>query len=600
MDNTPNLDLPFIMPAQAQKHVTHNEALLKLDAIVQLSVKDRDLDNPPATPANGERYVVGANALSDWAGQDGAIAAYQDGAWSFYTPSNGWLAWVEDEGVLIAWNGSSWVVTSSGSGGGNGENSFTSTTMLGINAAADDTNRLSLRAPATLLNHEGSGHQLKINKASEDDTGSLLYQTNFSGRAEMGLAGNDDFSIKVSGDGDNWQESLTIDNASAAVSFPKGLTSPEPIQMPKSIGALWERGADSSLNGVNWRHIVNQNPFGDGSGVEGENYANEVTAVGWNLSDVVGVPSITGRAALFDTFEYKYNLGGKYVVERHMEMIDETSERHRILSWAAPHDGTTGSALSFAIDDIVWGNFQNHTKIQWQLNQNRAYLGSTTQSFTLNFNHLGSPWGYQYSEDEARFLQLPYFDNANRLVLTGRQQANPGSVPEGENGISYNWNAGELNNGCTLFAVEAATQTDKTVYGLKFDINANWTFHSLIRNNHDSGSTELRIEGGGDAYTLYADASNTWLIGRRANGDFAIGIDPYDSDSDVLTIDVERGALEPKNPIKLPNYAVADLPNATTYGAGSMIFVTDDASGAVTAFSDGSDWRRTTDRQIVS
>ena len=45
--------------------------------------------------------------------------------------------------------------------------------------------------------------------------------------------------------------------------------------------------------------------------------------------------------------------GGKYVVERHMEMIDESSERHRILSWAAPHDGTTGSALSFAIDDIV-------------------------------------------------------------------------------------------------------------------------------------------------------------------------------------------------------------------------------------------------------
>lgn len=50
------------MAAQAQNHVTYNEALRILDGIVQLSVKDRDLTVPPASPADGDRYIVGSGA----------------------------------------------------------------------------------------------------------------------------------------------------------------------------------------------------------------------------------------------------------------------------------------------------------------------------------------------------------------------------------------------------------------------------------------------------------------------------------------------------------------------------------------------------------
>jgi hypothetical protein len=70
-----------------------------------------------------------------------------------------------------------------------------------LNATADLQNRLAISSPASLFNHEGHGHQVKVNKASTGDTASLLFQSNWSGRAEMGLAGNDEFSIKVSGDG---------------------------------------------------------------------------------------------------------------------------------------------------------------------------------------------------------------------------------------------------------------------------------------------------------------------------------------------------------------------------------------------------------------
>jgi len=63
MSESPNLNLPYLLAAQAQKHVTHNEALDRLDAIVQLSVLQSDLSTPPALPEVGERYIVAAGAV---------------------------------------------------------------------------------------------------------------------------------------------------------------------------------------------------------------------------------------------------------------------------------------------------------------------------------------------------------------------------------------------------------------------------------------------------------------------------------------------------------------------------------------------------------
>ncbi len=200
-DITPNLALPYIMPAQAQKHVTHNEAIRFLDALVQLSVLAMDLASPPETPADGVRYIVGTDAYGDWEGHDAEVAAFQDGAWAFYAPRVGWMAWVAEDAMLMAWDGSAWV----GAGGGTNPVEF-----VGINATADEANRLSLSSAASLFNHAGAGHQLKLNKAEATDTASLLFQTGYSGRAEMGTAGDDDFHIKVSEDGSAWRESMTI------------------------------------------------------------------------------------------------------------------------------------------------------------------------------------------------------------------------------------------------------------------------------------------------------------------------------------------------------------------------------------------------------
>jgi hypothetical protein len=214
MDDTANLKLPYIVAAQAQKHVTHNEALRALDAIVQLMVLDKDLAAPPGSPAEGDRYIVAASPTGAWAGQAGKLAAFQDDAWAFYAPHEGWIAWIGDEAAPRAFDGSAWVAITG-----------TTTTvnpvaMVGVNATADATNRLSVSSPASLFNHEGAGHQVKINKAAPADTASLLFQTGFSGRAEYGLAGDDDFHVKVSPDGSTWHEAIVVDKDTGEVSFP--------------------------------------------------------------------------------------------------------------------------------------------------------------------------------------------------------------------------------------------------------------------------------------------------------------------------------------------------------------------------------------------
>lgn len=201
-DTTPNLTLPYILPSQAQKHVTHNEALLRLDQLVHLTI-EMEAASPPATPADAGRYAVADGATGAWAGRAGTIALWQDGGWSFLVPRPGFLAWFRSTGKIMAYGDSGWVEP--------GLPDLLTPALLGIGATPDSSNRLAVSSPATLLNHAGAGHQLKINKASAAETASLLFQSNWSGRAEMGLAGNDAFAVKVSADGASWRTGLSID-----------------------------------------------------------------------------------------------------------------------------------------------------------------------------------------------------------------------------------------------------------------------------------------------------------------------------------------------------------------------------------------------------
>ncbi len=224
MDDTPKLKLPYIMAAQAQKHITHNEAIRALDVIVQLGVIDRDLSTAPDSPLDGDSYIIAGVASGDWGGHEGEIAAFKDNGWAFHVPGEGWLAWVADEDLLLVFDGTQWNELS-GSGGG----SVNPATLVGVNTTASNPDKLSVKSDAILFSHDdvtpGSGDiQTKLNKASSGNTASFLFQTDWSGRAEIGLAGDDDFHFKVSADGSTFHEAIIIDKDDGAVAMPNTRT----------------------------------------------------------------------------------------------------------------------------------------------------------------------------------------------------------------------------------------------------------------------------------------------------------------------------------------------------------------------------------------
>ncbi len=205
--NSPRLNLPFLQPAQAQKHFTHNEALRQLDLTVQLSLSSINATTPPAVPAQGEIHALDSAPVGDWTGQSDMLAAWLDNAWHFFAPQAGWRAWDISSGRLKVWDGSGWI---------DPPVELRNVDGVGIATGYDATNKLAVRGPATLLTHEGAGHQMKINKATAGDTASVLFQSNWTGHAEMGLSGSTGFSIKVSADGSTWTEALNFDPATGS------------------------------------------------------------------------------------------------------------------------------------------------------------------------------------------------------------------------------------------------------------------------------------------------------------------------------------------------------------------------------------------------
>ena len=109
MDETVNLGLPKLQPAQAQKHVTVNEALTRLDGVTQMVLVSRNVTVPPAAVADGVVYGVPAGAVNAWAGEDGKLALGANGGWVFLTPRAGWRAWIADEACQAIHDGQDWL-----------------------------------------------------------------------------------------------------------------------------------------------------------------------------------------------------------------------------------------------------------------------------------------------------------------------------------------------------------------------------------------------------------------------------------------------------------------------------------------------------------
>jgi hypothetical protein len=311
---SPTLSLPYLQPAQAQKHVTHNEALRILDAVTQLSVMSVTLSDPPAGPNNGDRYLVAGPATGDWTGQEDAIAVWAENAWTFFAPGVGWRIDVAPTGQSLRFDGLGWVAPAA--------SDLQNVALVGVNTSADATNRLAVSSDATLLNNAGAGHQLKLNKSTAGDTASLLFQTGFSGRAEMGTAGSDGFSIKVSADGSTFENALVVDEATGMTTakkryFSAGLISDQTGVLDQTQTTVFFDTAphnDASMFNVGTGQLTP--PSGAVSAVAG------VQATGLTASSVCSI-SIWKNGAVFA--QRRYFASGSGVISMEIALHDVCS-----------------------------------------------------------------------------------------------------------------------------------------------------------------------------------------------------------------------------------------------------------------------------------
>lgn len=254
MENTNNLKLPLLVPNQSSKEITHNEALIILDNVLQNGAVDKDLSTPPEMAEINDLYILPNGCTGDWEGHDGGLAFYDNG-WRFVSPREGFVIWVSDEDSLYVFNGTNWqkyigneielptIIASLEELNDVAINDkstydllqydgskFTNTktlqelSMVGVNTNADENNKLSVKSDYVLFDNVEENSRVKVNKANESATASHLFQDNYGGRAEFGLIGDDNFTLKVSSDGLTWNEAFKVDGTNGNVDFKQKFT----------------------------------------------------------------------------------------------------------------------------------------------------------------------------------------------------------------------------------------------------------------------------------------------------------------------------------------------------------------------------------------
>lgn len=128
----PNLGL-LVDGATGEEHYTELMRQFRgIDFLVQCRVIDRVTATPPGSAVDGAAYIVAASPTGAWSGHANHLTRYSTKitAWEFFTPKPGWKAYDISADETVLFDGSDWVVDSTGGGGGGG-GSISSITSTG-------------------------------------------------------------------------------------------------------------------------------------------------------------------------------------------------------------------------------------------------------------------------------------------------------------------------------------------------------------------------------------------------------------------------------------------------------------------------------------
>ncbi|MBU2167146.1 MAG: DUF2793 domain-containing protein [Alphaproteobacteria bacterium] len=257
-DTSARLGLPYLAAGQMQKHVTLNEALTRLDGLVQCGVASRSQASQPEAPASGALYILpdGAEGPAWSLHPAGSLMRAEGGGWSRVTVPTGLIAVITDTGEIMVWHAADWAPLADFVG------ELQNLERLGIGATADAANPFLAKLNSALWTARETGDggtgdlRLVLNKAGPSSVLSLILQSGWSGRAELGLIGEDAFGLKVSADGATWTEALKVDPATGRVSFPLGATRRQATVVTE----------DGSWSPPDWARWVEATVVGGGGG----------------------------------------------------------------------------------------------------------------------------------------------------------------------------------------------------------------------------------------------------------------------------------------------------------------------------------------------
>ena len=210
-ERTDRLSLPLIQPGQSSKHITHNEAVADIDALLHLYIDAQGVNAPPET---GGVVTVGTEPSGIFEGHAGEIAFSDARGWNFMAPRAGMRAVMAETMSLQVHDGANWQPVSGGDASGS-----TDPETLGINTGADTTNRLSVKSEAILFAADDTSDaptgdiRITANRDGGSDVAAFLFKTAYAADAEFGMLGNTNFTLKTADDTGVLATRLAVDPA---------------------------------------------------------------------------------------------------------------------------------------------------------------------------------------------------------------------------------------------------------------------------------------------------------------------------------------------------------------------------------------------------
>ena len=286
------------------------------------------------------------------------------------------------------------------------------------------------------------------------------------------------------------------------------------------------------------------------------NYNDHVASWGWNIKapSVQDAATVPGFCMSIESKFYNGDAAGRSSMQTEWQLrgIRADGTQFRPLEIDCPHDGI-GNRAHFRVREIAAGKETTGVDL------------TTTNTFLVH------PLGAETSGD-AILTIAPTVDS----IGTGR-----------------------------AIQIQYATQTARTQAAFLVSGDTTWDVTCQINNARAAGSSNLTIitTGAGWGYISLPNSGNGRLLslGKDSADDFAVSFDSLPGSTN-RAFRIARSTLQTQFDAapKLPSFTVAGVPSASTYGAGSLIYVSNESGGACVAFSDGTNWRRVTDRAVVS